>query len=665
MTKHIATSGLFVLALLEVWACTPASAQVKQAKQDQPAGIPEMSLGAKDYPDTDAVILRREQSWTVGQDGSLRRRDHQWVKLLNSRAIGAFADPRIDYCVGQDEMTIHTARTILPDGKALPVEDYAFNKAGPDDVSGWAQYAGWVQTVICFPGIEDGCVLELDYEIVSKPGTYAWAEADLRLNEDYPAVRRVVSVTVPEGGAVFQQIDGLQPAPAPEKVAAEGGATTFRWTFEKLAAAPGEPQSLPWQKRCGRLRFTTCPGADTWVSAMIKAVDDAAQPNEAVKKFAEAAVEKEPDGYERIRKVAKKLADSFNFVGSWKTLHPLLCRDAGEVLRANYGNPLESAALLAAALKSLGMKASVELAVDAIAWDAKTPTESAFAGVTVLVDSPDGAVRVHPQFGIIRSPGSWGRHVVIGLDASGKAQPTYLEVRGEKAGSQVEIGGKITIGADGKATGDLRIRLAGAFYDPAGLETTAQQEALIKGLVGRVLGDCEVTSCSTSALSDEALKATAKVASKGELKAIGKSRMLRLGDGAALLNEFPLPLGRSYRKTDVYVGGRPAEEVDLTIELPKDWAAEILPTAVARAAGSWGSAERTVDVNGTTIRVRRSVTVAADPIPAKDFTTAREAVNSLRSKGGGMIVAGPAEKPAEKPPEKALEKAAGKAATAG
>ena len=142
---------------------------------------------------------------------------------------------------------------------------------------------------------------------------------------------------------------------------------------------------------------------------MVDRVNRAAQPDDSIKQFAEAAVEDEADQAQRVRKIAKKLQDSFNFVNSWKTMQSLKCRDAADVLRSNYGNPLESAALCAVALRSLGMDAVAEAAVDATVWDEGVPTHSVFAGVVVVVNLPDGPMYVHPQQGVFENPGSWSR----------------------------------------------------------------------------------------------------------------------------------------------------------------------------------------------------------------------------------------------------------------
>jgi hypothetical protein len=409
------------------------------------------------------------------------------------------------------------------------------------------------------------------------------------------------------------------------------------------------------------LRFTTCPNAEAWAAAFVKLADDAAEPAEAVKKFAEAAAEKEAVASERVRKVAKKLADSFNVVASPKTLRPMRCRSAADVLRSNYGNPIEAAALLAAALRSLDVPATLEVAADANLWDPAVPTESAFAGMTVLADLPDGPVRVHPQLGVFRSPGHWGRRWLLGLDDAGKLRQTYVDARGEKDASEIQLSGRLTLAADGKMSGELRVRLTGAFYDPRNLETKAQQEGLIKGLVSRIVSDAEVSDCSVAILSDESLKATAKVASKGELKTAEKLRLLPLGSGPAFMPEFPLPLGRSYRKTDVYIGGRFKETVDLTIEYPKDWSAAVVPLGLPRVAESWGSAAQTVEKRDAAVVLHRSIAVTADTIGPKDFASLRQAVNQLKTEAANLLAAGPpltsdVKGPAAKPAEPAAGK---------
>ena len=324
-SRLILTAATLILALASALGTSVSGA------------TPDLSIGAAQFPDDDAIILRWEQHWTMDNDGTVHRRDHQWLKLLNSRPIRRVADPRIDFEAGRDELTIHTAQTHLPNGTVLPVPDYSFNIAGPDDVAGWPEYANWQQEIVSFSGIEKDAVIELDYEIVTPANRGAprlpWIEADLRLNEDYPTVERIVSVTLPEGTALHHQVDRMVPSQFAFSESSSGGVVTCRWVFSDLAGARGEPQSLPWHQRCGRLWFSSCRSTAAWVSAMLDPANKAGRPDDSIREFAESAVEGEADLPERVRKIAKKLHDSFNFITSPKALRMLECRSAPEVYR--------------------------------------------------------------------------------------------------------------------------------------------------------------------------------------------------------------------------------------------------------------------------------------------------------------------------------------------
>jgi hypothetical protein len=619
------------LLLTTALACHAPSAG---AQPIGPQGAPDLTIGTAKFPDEDAIILRWEQHWTLDKDGTVHRRDHQWVKLLNSRPIGRFGDPRIDFADGEDKLINHAARTHLPSGKVLPVPDYSFNPVGPDDVAGWPQYARWQQQVICFGGIEDGAVLELDYEVVTPPRVMPWIDADVRLHDDYPTVERIVSVTVPEGTPLHHQLDRVDRQHADFKESKAGGSVTFHWTFANLPGARGEEQSPVWQQRCGRLRFTTARDASTWASTMLQRVEAAGQPDDAIKKFGESTTEGEADTAQRVRKVAKKLQDSFNLINSPKAMRGLECRNAADVFRANYGNPLESGAVWVAALRSLGLSVTPVIGLDANLWhesDTVAPTESAFAGVVLVVDLPDGPLYVHPEQGVFKSPGKWGRHWLLRVDKAGTLQRTYVYARGEKEPGRIQIAGKIVVDPKGEATGELRFFATGQFFDPSALETTDGQKDFVTKLVGRVLSDFNVPGYSVVALSDEEFRATANVASKGALLTLEKTNVLRFGDGPAFLPDVPMPLARSYRNTDVQLAGRFSENIDLTIQLPDKWKPAILQGTMAPTKDRWGTTAQTVEVTDKNVRLRRDVAITADKLSPGDFAKVREAINDLRA----------------------------------
>jgi len=626
---YASTHRSILLGLLAVgFAGFLATPVVAQGQSDV-----DLSIGATQYPDDDAIFLRWDQHYTLKPDGAVHRQEHRWVKLMNNRPIRRFGDPRIPHVADSDQLIIHTAQSILPDGTVLPVPDYSFNNAATDAVAGWPEYAGWQDMIVSFSGIEPGVVLELDYEVITPAGAKTWLADDLRLDDEYPVVERVVSVTVPSGKTLNYKFDRADKMKASLKESTLGGAKTYLWSTSRLPGDRNEDGAFPWSMRSPRLRFTTCPDTAQWVQTLTQRIVENARPDDGIKKFAEDAIELETDPAEQLRKLSKKIRDTFNIVGDIRAMRGLHCRPAADVFCTNYGNALEATAYLKAAVASLGFDGNVMVGVDADRWvkdDAISPTLNSYAGAVVSVAWDGGSMNLHPQHGEVRNPGSWGRHTLLSA-RDGKVESTYVTARGEREGSQIRIAGKISVDKDAVGTGEIRIHATGDFYDPAKLDTSDAQEEWVKEIVGRVLSEFDVSGSSIVTLSEDALRATAQVTTKEPIKDLAGQRIIRLGDGPALQGTYHLPTSRSYRRTDVRVGGKVRENVDLAVELPEGWKATIVPADYKGMSAPWGTASQTVKMKDRTLQYSRAITIGKDSIPPSEFNTLREALLAMQS----------------------------------
>jgi transglutaminase-like putative cysteine protease len=526
----------------------------------------------------------------------------------------------------------------------MSVPDYSFNTGAPSDVAGWPEYAGWRQRIISFSGVQPDATLELDYEIVTRAGVLPWVSADLRLDDDYPIVERVVTVTLPhEEIRLWHRTDSMHGKTATLSEQVDRGMKTYKWVIAPpaLPGTPAEPQSPLWTHRCPRLRFTTVYGAETWINTQFNAIDQAAKADDTVQAFVKKAIENETDPAEQVRKIADKFRARFNYVGSPKTWRSCACRDAGTVLQSNYGNPLEAAAVCLAALRSLGIEARVETMVDPDYWFKSVPTDTAMMGMAVIAQINGEPLYVDPHRGVFSNPTGKGKRILLGFDNQAELRETYIHERGQLEPSEIRLTGELTVDEKGAATGEIRVRLTGGFYDPLNLDTAGRQESFLTALLSRVVSDVKVTSHSIQTLSADTLTATMKVASEGPLTNAGKDFVLELGKGPACLSEFPLPLERSYRSMDVQVKGRAREIVDLRIELPEGWTAHVTPREYPATTGKWGSVEQSLNVDEDGIRLQRRISIEAERIPAAQFEPLREAMNHLRADGNLCVLLGP------------------------
>ncbi len=623
--------GFLVAAFVAVPLCSQRAVAAPPTKGVRDAAA--QTDGIDRFPHDDAVYLRLSQHWTLERDGTIRFREQWAVKLRNTRPLDRFADPRITHLRGDDKLTIHEARTILPDGSTLGVPEYSRNIAATDALAGWPEYARWQDMIVSFSGIEPGVVLELDYEVVSPPGTSPWLDGFVRLNDFFPIVERSVSVSVPDGTPLHHQVE----TGGDLKVAVEeksiGGVHTFRWSASNLAGEREEPLSSPWIARSPRLRFTTCPDTSAWVSTLLSAMDRASVGHPDIEAFARAAIEKETAPAEQVRKVAAKIRDTFNFVESPNALRRLSCRDARTVLQANYGNGLEAGALLLTALQSLGFKTSALVAVKPDEWSEAggiAPLLSSFDGAVVQATLPEGTLNLNPRQGEIKNPSVWGRRSLLRMN-EGRLETVYVAARGERTPSDVQVSGKLALAKDGSASGELRLQATGAYYDPEKLQSADTQKAWIAAVVGQVLTGVDVSTFTIGTLSDETLRATIQVATTKPLPKAGTRTVVRFGDGPCLPSSLALPLERSERIADVQLGTRIQESIDLTIELPSGFKTATSPETLEPISGSWGTASQRVEMSDRNLRFTRTLATEKATLSAAEFLALRESLNTLRT----------------------------------
>jgi hypothetical protein len=607
---------------------------------------PDLSVGAKEHPEADALILDWTQRFTLEEDGTIRRREHRWVKILDALAIRGFADPRIDYCEGEDEVIVHKAVTHLPDGTVMPVPEYSYNIAAPRDVAGWPAWAGWRQKIVSFSGLQPGAVIEFDWEVVTKAGVLPHLSAEIRMDADHPVLRHEVVLTVPAKTPVQVWTERCPEA----EESGKDGCVVRRWVAkDPPSARRAEPQSLSWRERCSLLAFTTCAEGGPWALGLTKPVDEAAKPDDAIRAFAERAVGDALGREARIDAVIGRLRDTTHLVASPKTWRSRRCRPASKVFRTGYGSPLELAALAAAALRSVGYQVVAAPAVIDDPYGCQVDLmgdlapDEAFAGCILFAGNDEESSLVHPRDGVLRIHGRFAGHTVMGAGwpGAGWTWPVRIEGRGDIDENVIDLRAHASIDAAGQVSGTAEIRLTGLFFDPAELATADAQKKHLQRIVARLVVGARVASVAMRELSVERLVATVTFALEKPLPKTDGLWLLELGKGPAFLPDVPMPLDRTVRRTDVRLKGFFSEKVDLVIELPEGAATAALPSARARTEGDWGSVEQTVRTEGRKVHLKRRILDVPRTVPAGEFGPLRDAVNALRAAGSRILAIRP------------------------
>lgn len=623
----------WMLLLTCCWlVATPAAA----VAQDLP------KVSQADFPSDDAVVLRQLQDWTLNDDGSIVYEEHRWVLLLNDRAWRRHADPRVDFRLGLEEVELLAARAHLPDGTKLDSPDYAINVVTPAGLNKWPATADWREVVYTFSGVQNGAVLELHYKRTSQPGVRRWLSADLRIGDIDPVIARVVRVTLPSDRKLSHQLDRADKyAEFAEKKTQRGMA--YRWQFANVPSEADEPRCPPWQERCGRLRFTSCPSASQWTADLQAAIEGASETTERIKEFALAATKEEVNDTAKIRSISKKIRDTFNVVTDDRAWIGRKMRSSDDIFDSCYGSRLEAAALTLAALRSAGLEAQPRLAVESDTFAAAAPTDESLAGVMVEVQTADGTILLDPTAGIVDTNGEWGRRNLLHTSA-GKLQTVALASESSR-NDAVVIGGQLTLAEDGESlTGDVTVELTGLFVEPEKLLSEKDKKSRIKRITGQVLTGLKVTDFSVSHLAEDRFVAHATVeASKAPQEVHGR-RMISIAVDTPALAEAHLPLDASFRRTPVQLTGHLAADVRLTIKLPDGWTPVILPETLPAVSGDWGRISQMVKTDENGVHLARQVRFDRMVIGPDVFAEIRRAVRTLRSDAARSLLVAKTEK---------------------
>ncbi len=617
---------------------------------------------ASDGPDAppDAIIELWEQHWTLNDDESTVYYEKQHVRIHNERAYGEFADRRITCHADTDELKILTARTRLPDGRYRELPPYARAQTTPVGPAGKPAFAGIRQEVLVMPGLEAGCVLEVEYRITTKPGARPYLAGDVRLDHRYPVRQRIFGVSTPRGVECTARLFGLPPDrliealdPPPETPKTH---LSERWQIIDLPAAPEDPQAPPWQTRGVRYVFSTAGPVERWLSTELDMIEAAAETSPLISRLAAEWTKDLTDPAEKMRALQSRLAASFNFVTfdpSWRRGRP---RRASLVAESNYGTPEEAAALLISLAWAAEVPARPGAVVPDETWVEDTP-QAAFMGTCLaIIDGGAGPQFWDPQHGRVVRCGAWSGVTVMapwrsklaerlkrmdrleapvrpaGPAAVPPVQRWPLPAFTEADESRCDLRGTLTLAADGKVSGRLTLRTSGLFVTPESLRTHEAQQARVSQLVRRVLPEAEVASFTVMLLADERFEAQAEIKTSRPLEKLDDCYRLTLAADGPFQADVALPLATGRRSSAVRLKGAFDSRLDLLVEWPAGWRVEARPSPVfSTTENQTAEVRQLIDAEEKRLSLSRHLRFERLELSPAEFALVREAINRLRS----------------------------------
>ncbi len=617
MTTRFQATIPFVIATLLASALLAAEPQ--QAAKPAPH-TPQLPKAFAAVPGPDAEALLLSDRYTLRDDGSVVHERWQRIQVNSSLAINReLGESRVVWDPLLDAFDVLYNRTVLPSGKTVEGPANAIVDEQPPAVHGNPLWSHLRRKVIVHTALEPGAVIEDGWRVVTLPAGPVGIAIAEPLTYDFPIAQRRVELDVPATLEVF--VPGATAGGATPECREEQGRRICLWSVDAVPALPGEA-GTPARSDIDAFAIAAAGAQATagWIGGELQRRWDAAGAAPAgALAAARKAADAEPDRERKLLASLTALSDAVNVSGDlrpsqtgWR-LHPL-----DDVWAAGWASTLEMAALQARVLAELGFRALPVLVLSG-------PQAGRVAGfalhdrAAVLVRMAEGDDRLYDP----RDPAA-DRPLELALANVHLVAPggiTDLAVSGAQWRRRLVV--SLASDDKGGVKGDMALETAGAATPHAALVRDPQK--LADRLAAGLLDGAKAKTVRVTRLA----RGSASVAASFEgtlpdRNAAGLVTVKLAGVPGGVGDELP-PLPGTKRLSPIALPGPGEETLEVTLTLPKGWSVASLPSPV-HSNGTAGAlavtAEKSAD--GSTVTIRRTLTIAQAIAPARDAAAVRE-----------------------------------------
>ncbi|MBN1366287.1 MAG: DUF3857 and transglutaminase domain-containing protein [Syntrophaceae bacterium] len=191
---RIVRTVLILLSLL-VLSCSAVNPNIRSISEGDVNLFLNKTPKAEEHPNAGADLLYSYSYVELYEDGTSIIRNLDRIKIFNERGRN-FASKSISYREGYQKVKILFANTIKPDGKIIALKS--------NDIYDSSEYAGYdFYTDIkvkrfTMPAVEDGCIIEIAYEIENLKPVLSMDYADIFFCQNlFPIEEDILEIILP------------------------------------------------------------------------------------------------------------------------------------------------------------------------------------------------------------------------------------------------------------------------------------------------------------------------------------------------------------------------------------------------------------------------------------------------------------------------------------
>lgn len=309
---------------------------------------------AKDYPDSDAIVLKEKIIYELENDGRISQKVFRVEKVLTYQGLDHIGDPLVSFDKTNQTLEIKRLRTYTKEGKIIDAKSNSFNEMTPFELEKSPDYTNIRQMVLTKVGMDIDSVVETEYEIKDiKPFKRNFEKVVLMM-EDIPILEKEIEIRVPSKKELkIKLFNGSEKVLVNE----EGNIKVYSVVLKNIPRLyhselqNGEEYLTPF------LAFSTSANWAEHSGFLIGEIEKSLKdkPKSLIDKVSEITG-KDISLYEKVKSVHDFVVSKYRSVGWDLDDFDYTPRTLSRIYETKYGNSLDKAVLLGGMLETLGLK---------------------------------------------------------------------------------------------------------------------------------------------------------------------------------------------------------------------------------------------------------------------------------------------------------------------
>ncbi len=304
-------------------------------------------------PEDEAVVLWEAEVFDIDEDGKHVYSTRKVIKIYNDEGYH-LGEIRIPYSVGTDDVTIHHAYTIQPDGTKVEYDkDKIISGITPSEATSAGLTVNTRLMYLKLPKITDGCVIDFAYskknpQSVMKGGF--WRQVFFQV--DIPVQFYRLTTHIPKKLQLQYQIVG----PTIEPTITENNYTrTYIFETADIEALREEPMMPAISDFAYNISFSTIDSWEKLIKWYVTLIREQDRITEEIEKKTEEILFGALTRKEKIKRLYDFVATTIKYAGDERGIWGIKPYPAGKVLEEEWGDCKGKSTLLSTMLRVAGI----------------------------------------------------------------------------------------------------------------------------------------------------------------------------------------------------------------------------------------------------------------------------------------------------------------------